>query len=163
MFPAEKDGEWEPMRIRERKVQTKKTSNHTDAQSDQNGDLLEQGDGAETREETLYEEDAFTDEGAVYPMQEGRVVDWSCFYALLTHIYNTLSPPFHTPMIIITQPAWTLQDHEAVTQFFFEKFKPPALCLMDGNLLRVCYRYRHRDRRWFLKVRRDCGTRLSHQ
>ncbi|KAI4167730.1 MAG: hypothetical protein LQ343_006972 [Gyalolechia ehrenbergii] len=91
-------------------------------------------------EETYFDEDPTTEEGAVYPIHQGRVVDWSCLFALMTHIYNTLSPPFHTPILVITQPAWTAQDHETLTQFFFEKFKTPAFCLMDSALA-VCYAY----------------------
>ncbi|EZF34444.1 hypothetical protein H101_02023 [Trichophyton interdigitale H6] len=94
----------------------------------------------ETEEMTVYEEDTMSDEGAVYALHNGAVVDWSCFFALLTHIYNTLSPPFHTPMIIIAQPVWTAADRERLTQFVFEKFKTPAFCLMDSALA-VCYAY----------------------
>ncbi|KAM5446325.1 Actin-like protein arp9 [Microsporum audouinii] len=95
---------------------------------------------AKTEEMTVYEEDTRSDEGAVYALRNGAVADWSCFFALLTHIYNTLSPPFHTPMIIIAQPAWTAGDRERLTQFVFEKFKTPAFCLMDSALA-VCYAY----------------------
>ena len=91
-------------------------------------------------DETQYEEDPTSDEGAVYPLTAGRATDWPCFLALLSHIHNTLSPPFHTPILLIAQPAWTEQDHETVTQFFFEKFKTPAFCLMDSALA-VCYAY----------------------
>ena len=91
-------------------------------------------------DEILYEEDPTNEEGAVYPLRDGRVVDWSCFFALLTHIYNTLSPPFHTPILVISQPTWTSQDHETLTQFFFEKFKTPAFCLMDSALA-ACYAF----------------------
>ena len=95
---------------------------------------------ADDQEELLYEEDPTNEEGAVYPLRDGRVVDWSCFFALFTHVFNTLGPPFHTPIIVISQPAWTAQDHESMTQFFFEKFKTPAFCLMDSALA-VCYAY----------------------
>ena len=91
-------------------------------------------------DEILYEEDPTSEEGAVYPLRDGRVVNWSCFFALLTHIYNTLSPPFHTPILVIAQPTWTSQDHETLTQFFFEKFKTPAFCLMDSALA-ACYAF----------------------
>ena len=119
MFPAEKAGEWEPLKVREKKVVK-------DAAPNQDGEV----NG--TEEEVQYEEDPTTDEGAVYPLKGGRVVNWSCFYALLTHVYNTLSPPFHTPILLIAQPAWTQQDQESLTQFFFEKFKTPAFALMDS-------------------------------
>lgn len=93
-----------------------------------------------TEEETVYEEDLSSDEGAVYPMTNGSITDWPCFFALLTHIYNTLSPPFHTPVMLIGQPVWTVRDRETITQFVFEKFKTPAFCLMDSALA-VCYAY----------------------
>jgi actin-related protein 9 len=62
------------------------------------------------------------------------------FLALLNHVHNILSPTLHTPILLIAQPAWTAQDHEALTQFFFEKFKTPAFSIMDGALA-VSYAY----------------------
>lgn len=103
----------------------------------------EQGNGEqkqETVEEIFYEEDITTDEGAIYPLDHGRIVDWPCFFALLTHIHNTLSPPFHTPILLIAEPVWTARDREAITQFVFEKFKTPAFTIMDSALA-VCYGY----------------------
>ncbi|KAL8900059.1 MAG: hypothetical protein Q9192_001271 [Flavoplaca navasiana] len=145
MFPAEKKGEWEPLKVRERKITKQKKDV---APEPKDGDTAMGGTDGQTNdadtttgeEGTYFEEDPTTEEGAIYPIREGRVVDWSCLFALMTHIYNTLSPPFHTPILIITQPAWTAQDHETLTQFFFEKFKTPAFCLMDSALA-VCYAY----------------------
>lgn len=143
MFPAEKKGEWEPVKVR------LKSSRNTDghephgkvnpdtAMAETNG---AGDDTIDLEEEVLYEEDPTTDEGAVWPIRAGRIVNWSCFFALLTHVYNTLSPPFHTPILVISQPAWTAHDHERLTQFFFEKFKTPAFCLMDSALA-VCYAF----------------------
>ena len=144
MFPAEKKGEWEPLKVREKKVR-KASSGADGVNGKPDGDVAMMDGDAETKveeveEETVYEEDPTTEEGAVYPLRDGRVVNWSCFFALLTHVYNTLSPPFHTPIMVISQPAWTAQDHETLTQFFFEKFKTPAFCLMDSALA-VCYAY----------------------
>ena len=143
MFPAEKEGEWEPFKIREKRGAKSRES--IDGTNLANGDVAMgeidgsvNGDHAD--EEIFYEDDPTSEEGAVYPLRDGRVVDWSCFFALLTHVYNTLSPPFHTPILVISQPAWTAQDHENLTQFFFEKFKTPAFCLMDSALA-VCYAY----------------------
>ncbi|KAI4108470.1 MAG: hypothetical protein L6R37_001074 [Teloschistes peruensis] len=145
MFPAENKGEWEPLKVQERKI-----IRHRDhpAPVPVDGDTsMAEGDGTANEadnsfqeEESYFEEDPTTEEGAIYPIQQGRVVDWSCLFALMTHIYNTLSPPFHTPILIITQPAWTAQDHETLTQFCFEKFKTPAFCLMDSALA-ACYAY----------------------
>ncbi|KAL9597067.1 MAG: hypothetical protein Q9219_005396 [cf. Caloplaca sp. 3 TL-2023] len=145
MFPAEKKGEWEPLKVRERKM-PKRKSDFAPEPKDADTTMAETN-GAATKtendieeEETYFEEDPTTEEGAVYPIQQGSVVDWSCLFALMTHIYNTLSPPFHTPILVISQPSWTAQDHETLTQFFFEKFKTPAFCLMDSALA-VCYAY----------------------
>lgn len=147
MFPAEKKGEWEATKIRERK--TTKPSNTTESNGHADGDVTMveangnvdgQAAAEDQEDDTKFEEDPTSEEGAVYPLRDGRIVDWSCFFALLTHIYNTMGPPFHTPILVIAQPAWTAQDHESLTQFIFEKFKTPAFCLMDSALA-VCYAY----------------------
>ncbi|KAE8153494.1 actin-domain-containing protein [Aspergillus avenaceus] len=168
MFPAEKKGEFEPYKIRERRQEVKPSNGTSapkedvemkDAESSGNAasdvkpadgeqeTKKEIAEGQETNGETkqptqeiYYEEDVTSDEGAVYPLENGRIVDWPCFFALLTHVYNTLSPPFHTPIMLIAQPIWSARDREAITQFVFEKFKTPAFCMMDSALA-VCYGY----------------------
>ena len=150
MFPAEKKGEWEPYKVREKKTSKSDgnggASGNTEGKTDIN---MADNDAAaanwqqkagHTEVDVVYEEDPNSDEGAVYPLREGRVINWPCFFALLTHVYNTLSPPFHTPILLISQPAWTAQDHETLTQFCFEKFQTPAFCLMDAALA-VSYAY----------------------
>lgn len=146
MFPAEIKGEWEPLKVREKRT-TKFSQRDGHNQSEVGDFSMDETNGAikgrgtpDLDDEILYEEDPTSEEGAVYPLEDGRVVDWPCFFALLTHVYNTLSPPFHTPILVISQPAWTAQDRENLTQFFFEKFKTPAFCLMDSALA-VCYAY----------------------
>jgi actin-related protein 9 len=151
MFPGPKPGEWEPTRIRSaapaapsmtngsaingtHQPDTEmndalKTESTSEPQADQNHE-----DAADPDAVTIYEEDPTSDEGAVYPLKDGRVENWTCFFALLTHVFNTLSPPFHTPVIVISQPCWSARDHELLTQFFFESFKIPAFCLMDAAL-----------------------------
>ncbi|KAJ5377975.1 uncharacterized protein N7496_005384 [Penicillium cataractarum] len=169
MFPAQKKGEFEPYRVRERRQPVASSNGNgapkneppktdvemKDAESTgQDGadktepaenaekPAEENTEGAEKTEvqETFYEEDVTSDEGAVYPIVGGRIVDWPCFFALLTHIYNALSPPFHTPILLISQPAWTMRDREAITQFVFEKFKVPAFSIMDSAVA-TCYGY----------------------
>ncbi|KAJ5385423.1 hypothetical protein N7517_003334 [Penicillium concentricum] len=159
MFPAEKKGEYEPYRVHERR-QVVKVNNGTEApkadvemkdaepdgtpttettvKTDENTQNNEEP--TKTIEEVFYEEDPASDEGAIYPIENGRIVDWPCFFALLTHIYNTLSPPFHTPIMLVGQPVWSARDREAITQFVFEKFKAPAFSLMDSALA-ACYGY----------------------
>lgn len=131
MFPAEKSGEWEPYKVRRKQdaPAEKPTGEQNGTQQNGAADATEDGD-----EEIIYEEDRVSEEGAVWPIQEGRIVNWPCFFALITHVYNSLNPPFHTPILLITQPAWTPREHEKLTQFFFEKFKTPAFGLMDAAL-----------------------------
>ncbi|KAJ9364062.1 hypothetical protein DTO280E4_1825 [Paecilomyces variotii] len=172
MFPAEKKGQFEPYKVREKRVEAKSangavpkedvemkdaepaqqdnaegTTNTGDGKTTEAADGSNEAEGTEggqgteePKEEIIYEEDITSDEGAVYPLQNGRIVDWPCFFSLLTHIYNSLSPPFHTPIMFISEPAWSARDREIITQFVFEKFKTPAFCMMDSALA-VCYAY----------------------
>ena len=124
MFPAEKEGEWEPYRVR----QKDKSKPVTNEAKPTNGEANDQSEGLD-----LYE-DWDTDEGAVWPIVDGRIANWSCFFALLNHVYNKLSPHMHiqTPILCVSQPCWTEQDCETITQFFFEKFRCPAFALIDS-------------------------------
>jgi actin-related protein 9 len=121
MFKAEKEGEFEPIKIRRREESS--AAQKTDGSA--NG---------ETDGEDGWEEDPISEEGAVWPMKLGRIVDWPAFYALMTHVYNTINPPFHTPVLLISEPVWTPKDLEKVTQFFFERFKVPAFAVMDAAM-----------------------------
>lgn len=133
MFPAENKGEWEPYKVR-RKGRQPLSQDEIDETNEVEKSL------GESEEDVTYEEDSLSEEGAVWPMPEGRVTNWPCFFALLTHVYNALNPPFHTPILLISEPAWTPKDHERVTQFIFEKFKTPAFSLMDSAMA-TCYAY----------------------
>ncbi|ERF71997.1 hypothetical protein EPUS_09363 [Endocarpon pusillum Z07020] len=157
MFPGTSPGEWEPTKIRSAAASAPSMTNGTtvngadppevdmsdapkpeptsEAQVVENLQEPDSTDAAVT-----YEEDPTSTEGAVYPLKDGHIENWPCFLALLTHVFNTLSPPFHTPVLVISQPCWSARDHEIVTQFFFETFKIPAFCLMDSALA-ACYAY----------------------
>ncbi|KAF3939650.1 hypothetical protein ABW19_dt0204349 [Dactylella cylindrospora] len=89
----------------------------------------DEGDGAEGK---LYYDDDFDDEGAVWCIEEGRVVNWEAFFALITHVHEQLNPTFHTPILMISQPCWTCTDKERICQFIFEKIKAPGFCMMDA-------------------------------
>lgn len=130
MFPAEKEGEFEPYKIRRKNEKAAESSGALNGDSQE--DKKPAADGED--EDIVWEEDRISEEGAIWPIQEGRIVDWPCFFALVTHVYNTLNPPFHTAILLVTQPAWTPREHEKLTQFFFEKFKTPAFGLMDTAL-----------------------------
>ncbi|KAK0112075.1 Actin-like protein arp9 (SWI/SNF complex component arp9) [Cadophora gregata f. sp. sojae] len=97
------------------------------------GDVAMGGAGEGEEEEELVElpED---EEGAIWPLKEGRIDDMPAFFALLEHIRATFNAPLHTPVMLIAQPCWTAKNHEDLTQFIFEKFKTPALCIMDSAL-----------------------------
>ena len=132
MFPAEKPGQYEPYKIRVKGRQpTNGVEKGASKESEANGS---------SEENMALEEDLISEEGATWPMSAGRITDWPCFSALMTHVYNTLNPPFHTPIILISQPAWTPRDHEKLAQFFFEKFKIPAFALMDSAMA-SCYAF----------------------
>lgn len=135
MFLAEKEGEWEPCRVRQRerkKHVTEKPPESNDAEGANTANGTN-GVNGESEEPELYE-DWETDEGAVWAMNQGHIVNWPCFMALLTHVYNQLSPhmPIQTPILLIGQPCWSQKDHEQITQFFFEKFRCPGLTIMDS-------------------------------
>lgn len=125
MFEAQQKGEYEPVKIRRREK-----AQQGPAQTQQQTN----GDGKTEDEEAEWEEDRVSEDGAIWPIQSGRIVDWQCFYALMTHVYNTVNPPFHTPVLLISEPVWSHRDIERVTQFFFEKFKSPAFTIMDSAM-----------------------------
>ncbi|OBT69168.1 hypothetical protein VE03_01970 [Pseudogymnoascus sp. 23342-1-I1] len=137
MFPAG-EGKWEPYKINEVKKATPPAAAN-------GGEVTMGGTGEEEKKEDNeaepeFEEDLESDEGAVYPLTEGRITNMPAFLALMNHIHSVLSPTLHTPILLIAQPAWTAQDIEALTQFFFEKFKTPAFCIMDSALA-ISYAY----------------------
>ena len=125
MFQAEQQGEYEPVKVRRKE-------NLRQQQPEQDGAVV---NGEQAKDgEAEWEEDRVSEEGARWPIQDGRIVDWPCFYALMEHVYSTVNPPFHTPILLISEPVWTLKEHEKVTQFFFEKFKVPAFGMMDSAM-----------------------------
>jgi actin-related protein 9 len=164
MFPADKKGEYEPYKVRERWRNLRATNGFASrTEGLETGDALpitQKPDtakadgigiaggansayilqGSKQESEIIYEEDYRSEEGAIYPLRNGRIVDWPCFFSFLTHIYNALSPPFHTPIMLISEPVWSARDREIITQFIFEKFKTPAFCFMDSALA-ACYAY----------------------
>ncbi|KAK4553522.1 Actin-like protein arp9 (SWI/SNF complex component arp9) [Recurvomyces mirabilis] len=126
MFTAQQDGEYEPIKIRRKERPAQAPTAPVNGLAT-NGKL-------ETDGEAEWEEDHVSEEGAIWPIRNGRIVDWQCFYALMTHVYNTVNPPFHTPIILIAEPVWTTKEHERITQFFFEKFKVPAFTMVDSAM-----------------------------
>lgn len=129
MFPAEKEGEFEPYKIRRRQNKLAEKSTELTGEAQDEAKPVTEGD-----DEIVWEEDRVSEQGAVWPIQDGKITDWPCFFALISHVYNALNPPFHTAILLVTQPAWTPREHERLAQFFFEKFKTPAFGLIDAAL-----------------------------
>jgi actin-related protein 9 len=126
MFPAEKDGEWEPYKVLEKPVIPRSRLAGVE-----NSEVQE----IESQEpEVEYYEDFQSEEDAVWPLAAGRIVHWPCFFALLTYCHKRLSPHLHSPILLVAQPCWTIKDYEKLTQFFFEKFKPPGFIIVDSAL-----------------------------
>ncbi|TVY53209.1 SWI/SNF and RSC complexes subunit arp9 [Lachnellula cervina] len=123
MFPAPDGKTYEPYKV---KVQTRKKE---DVEMKEGDGEREEGDEEEEIVELPEDE-----EGAVFPLKEGRIADMPAFFAFLQHIHTTLQPTLHTPIMLIAQPSWTAKNHEDLTAFIFEKFKTPALCIMDSAL-----------------------------
>lgn len=136
MFAAEKDGQYEPYKVRPKR---KSAATHVDASAD--GGAIGTSTSAPVTDTEEFEEDLTSEVDAIWPIQRGQIVDWPCFYALMTHVYNTINPPFHTPILLIGEPVWTLREHEKITQFFFEKFKIPAFVIVDAAMA-TSYAYR---------------------
>jgi actin-related protein 9 len=126
MFPGETPGFFEAVKVRERKPK------QAPAGLERRDAAMNGVPGGEGEAEILYEEDLTSDEGAIYPIVKGAIVDWPCFMAFLTYIYNTLSPPFHTPILIVAQPAWRQDDLVKLCQFVFQTFKTPAFNVIDS-------------------------------
>jgi actin-related protein 9 len=120
MFPGEKEGTFEPFKYVERPTAQNGTSGEQKPPGEEDG--------------PSYDLDRFSEDGAVWPIVEGKVVNWKCFYALMTHIHRSMSPHLHSPILLVAQPCWTPRDYEKITQFFFESFKPPGFVIVDSAL-----------------------------
>ncbi|ESZ90152.1 putative SWI/SNF and RSC complexes subunit arp9 [Sclerotinia borealis F-4128] len=126
MFLAPDKKTYEPYRIRPKKKDAPATAN---VDTEMGGIKEDKADGEEDLEEVPED-----DGGAIWPLKEGRIENLPAFCAFLHHVHNQLSPTLHTPIMLIAQPAWTAKNHEDLTQFIFEKFRTPALCIMDSAL-----------------------------
>ncbi|KAG5929285.1 hypothetical protein E4U42_006351, partial [Claviceps africana] len=88
--------------------------------------------GIETEE---WVEDVDADEGAVWPIQGGRIVRMDAFLAFLEHVHGLLTTTYHnTPILLMASPQWTRPDCEAIAQYVFEKTRTPALCMIHSGL-----------------------------
>ncbi|RDA88068.1 hypothetical protein CP532_5283 [Ophiocordyceps camponoti-leonardi (nom. inval.)] len=87
------------------------------------------------KERDVWVEDVDSDEGAVFPLEGGRIVDMDAFLAFLDHVHGLLTTTYHnTPVMLMASPQWTRPDCEAIAQYVFEKTKTPALCLIHSGI-----------------------------
>ncbi|KAL2024612.1 hypothetical protein VTK56DRAFT_7655 [Thermocarpiscus australiensis] len=113
MFRDEESDNWRPYHTYKRRKQT------TGAGED----------------EWEYVEDTDSTEGAVYPIQAGRIVNMEAFLAFLEFVHSQLTTTYHnTPIMLMASPQWTRPDCEAIARYVFEKTKTPALCLIHSGI-----------------------------
>ncbi|PNY30041.1 Actin-like protein ARP9, partial [Tolypocladium capitatum] len=80
-------------------------------------------------------EDVDSAEGAVFPIEGGRIVQMQAFLAFLDHVHGMLTTTYHnTPIMLMASPQWTRPDCEAIAQYVFEKTRTPALCMLHSAL-----------------------------
>ncbi|KAK4142364.1 actin-like protein ARP9 [Dichotomopilus funicola] len=92
-------------------------------------------DGGEGEGEWEFVEDVDSVEGAVYPIQAGRIVNMDAFLAFLEHVHAQLTTTYHnTPIMLMASPQWTRPDCETIARYIFEKTKTPALCLIHSGI-----------------------------
>ncbi|KAM7193192.1 actin-like protein ARP9 [Naviculisporaceae sp. PSN 640] len=125
MFKDEESENWRPYYTFKRRKE-KSTTTTTN------------GEGAKgTAEEDEWEwvEDQDSAEGAVYPLQGGRIVHMDAFLAFLDHVHSMLTTTNHnTPIVLMASPQWTRPDCEMITRYIFEKTKTPALCMIHSGV-----------------------------
>ncbi|ROW09468.1 hypothetical protein VMCG_02227 [Cytospora schulzeri] len=132
MFRDEETGGWRPYYTYKRE---KKKS--LVAASASNGNATGAAQTEEKKDEEEWEtvEDPDATEGAVYPMQGGRIVNMEAFLAFLDHVHSMLTTTYHnTPIMLMASPQWTRPDCEDIARYVFEKTKTPALCLIHSGV-----------------------------
>ncbi|KAM0279097.1 hypothetical protein ACHAQH_004783 [Verticillium albo-atrum] len=95
-------------------------------------------DGAPAQEgEDEYEwvEDTDSDEGAVYPIVGGRIINMNAFLAFLDHVHGLLTTTYHnTPIVLMVSPQWARPHTEIIARYIFENTRTPALCMIHSGL-----------------------------
>ncbi|KAI0192901.1 hypothetical protein EV127DRAFT_336237 [Xylaria flabelliformis] len=93
------------------------------------------GGGANEDDGWEYVEDRDSVEGAIYPIQGGRIVNMPAFLAFLEHVHGLLVTTYHnTPIVLMASPQWTRPDCEVIAGYIFEQTKTPALCLLHSAI-----------------------------
>ncbi|KAG7114685.1 SWI/SNF and RSC complexes subunit arp9 like protein [Verticillium longisporum] len=80
-------------------------------------------------------EDTDSDEGAVYPIVAGRIVNMNAFLAFLDHVHGLLTTTYHnTPIVLMVSPQWARPHTEMIARYIFENTRTPALCMIHSGL-----------------------------
>ncbi|KAI2471244.1 hypothetical protein F4781DRAFT_387813 [Annulohypoxylon bovei var. microspora] len=117
MFKDPETKEYTPYRIYKRK-KASASGNVKDEKNDDNWEYVEDRDSVE---------------GAIYPLQGGRIVNMVAFLAFLDHVHSLLTTTYHnTPILLMASPQWTRPCCETIARYVFEKTKTPALCLLNS-------------------------------
>lgn len=145
MYPAATKGQFEPTKVRRKQPEKPAVTNGINGSSTapepSEGKMDTSADGEAKKEDEVnedksddeeYEEDPDDESDAICPLYQGKIVDYPCFWAFLTHIFNTINPPLHTPVMFVLQPSFTDGDKEQITRFLFEKYSIPALTFLDA-------------------------------
>ncbi|OAA56677.1 chromatin remodeling complex subunit [Niveomyces insectorum RCEF 264] len=138
MFRDEETGDWRPYRTWKRKktgsAAAAMAATTTTSDGADNGSADDAAKDADS-EEWEYVEDPDSDEGAVYPMDAGYIVNMEAFLAFLEHVHGLLTTTYHnTPIVLMTSPQWSRPDCEAIALYVFEKTRTPALCMINSAL-----------------------------
>ncbi|KAF2224647.1 hypothetical protein BDZ85DRAFT_272757 [Elsinoe ampelina] len=128
VFPAEEPGRYEPNKVRLKK----KTATNGVKPEDTVKSEVTSAETPAQEEEPEYEEDFESEEGAIWPIQAGAIVDWDAFFGLMAYVKGTIQPFITAAILVISQPCWTPKDHEKITQHFFETYKNQAFAIMDS-------------------------------
>ncbi|TEA20864.1 SWI/SNF and RSC complexes subunit arp9 [Colletotrichum sidae] len=121
MFKDDETHEWRPFHTFKRK------------KAGVNGVLAV--DGPRTDDEYEWVEDTDSDEGAVYPLQGGRIINMEAFLAFLDHVHSMLTTTYHnTPIMLMASPQWCRPDTETIARYIFEKTRTPALCMIHSGI-----------------------------
>ncbi|KAI2636196.1 actin-like ATPase domain-containing protein [Xylaria nigripes] len=119
MFKTDDSNEYRPYHTYKRKKSQLKPS----------GDNSKNG----TEDEWEYVEDRDSVEGAIYPIEAGRIVNMRAFLAFIDHVHSLLTATYHnTPIVLMASPQWTRLNCETIARYVFEKTKTPALCLLHS-------------------------------
>ncbi|KAK1594395.1 uncharacterized protein LY79DRAFT_155523 [Colletotrichum navitas] len=122
MFKDAETDEWRPFHTFKRK------------KPNANGALAIDGPRVD-EDEYEWVEDTDSTEGAVYPLQGGRIVNMEAFLAFLDHVHSMLTTTYHnTPIMLMASPQWCRPDIETLARYIFEKTRTPALCMIHSGI-----------------------------